>query len=554
MSRHRFTQVRSTVGFTIGLMGVALLLTTVLAYEAWKADRNHRDTVHKVLREYAQTTAFQFIHSIIFSEAMVPRAFGGVAGLHIEHGGGIPPVTAIMHASDSLAKCSTPEAEAERFYFRYDMRDGSVSTEGFHPTPEVMGLLADTIKRRLDTTGAQDWYLAPKFRQTSTGSRALLYVAVRELDETPVAAFGFETCNAALWEQVFRGVMLWPLLPPVLAGSQPNDSLLSVDVSAGGQFSGSYQSPVQYPSTYSAVAVWRESRGVLNVKINLRPDIATRLVIGGLPRSRLPMLIFLLVLTGGILAVAIRQLARERELLRLRSDFTSSVSHELRTPLSEILLFAETLEMDRVKDEAGRREALQIIVQEARHLAHIVDNVLQFSRAERRMLRLKPERTVLSDAIRESTASFTPLAASYGVHVAQALDDRISVPLHRGALHQVLLNLLDNAVKYGPPGQTITIRTTTIEGVARLEVEDEGPGIAVEDREKVWEPFIRVATPQSGATGSGIGLAVVRELVNAHRGRCWIESNPLGGTRIVVEIPGATLSGTTMTAGVEEIA
>jgi signal transduction histidine kinase len=544
--RARRTRVRSTAGITIALMGVAILLTGALAFEAWRADRLHRVTVQRVLKDYAQTTAWQILHGIMYDLALVPQSFRPVAGLHMEADGELPPIGTIIPAADSLARCSDPAADQQRYYFRLDLRDGNLTILGPRPAADVRKLLADTVEHRLLTTAEEDWYLAPMFRGGRADPRALVYIAVRDQNETPIAAYGFETCNAAPWEQIFRQVMRDPLLPPVLTGGLPIDSLLSVAVTATGQFTGEYLSPVQYPDTYSAEvnedAYRKEPRGSVLVRVSLRPDRAGKFVIGGLPRSRLPMLLFLLTLTGGVLAIAVRQLSRERELARLRTDFTSSVSHELRTPLAEILLFAETLAFDRVKDEGERREAVQIIVQEARHLAHVVENVLQFSRAERRMLRLKPERALLADIVREATASFSPLAASYGTHLVLELDDQVVVPVHRGSLHQVLLNLLDNAVKYGPPGQTITIRATRCDGVARLMVEDEGPGIPPEERERIWEPYTRVLTSQN-VPGTGIGLAVVRELILAHRGRCWVENRAAGGARFALEVPGATHGG-----------
>ena len=110
------------------------------------------------------------------------------------------------------------------------------------------------------------------------------------------------------------------------------------------------------------------------------------------------------------------------------------------------------------------------------------------------------------------------------------------------ALHQIVLNLVDNAVKYGPPGQTITLGTAVDETnghrVTRLWVDDEGPGIPATDRDRVWRPFVRLERDRRSETaGTGIGLAVVQELVHQHGGHAWVETNARGGTRVVVELP-----------------
>jgi signal transduction histidine kinase len=109
------------------------------------------------------------------------------------------------------------------------------------------------------------------------------------------------------------------------------------------------------------------------------------------------------------------------------------------------------------------------------------------------------------------------------------------------ALHQTVINLLDNAVKYGRG--RVTLRAVLRNGWARMEVEDDGPGVPARDRLRVWEPFVRLS-PEGTVPGSGIGLAVVRELVAAHGGECRVDPAPSGGARFVVELPNATRVGT----------
>jgi signal transduction histidine kinase len=231
----------------------------------------------------------------------------------------------------------------------------------------------------------------------------------------------------------------------------------------------------------------------------------------------------------------LRQLRREGELARLRADFTSSVSHELRTPLTQILLYAETLELGRAAGEGERRRALGVIVQEARRLAHLVENILQFSRAERRTVRVRTEGRRLAPLLRETVERFAPLAGGSARFVLE-VDEALTAPVHADSLRQIVINLLDNAAKYGGAGR-VTLRASLVEDRARLEVEDAGPGIAPRDRARVWEPYVRLERSPAVA-GSGIGLAVVRELTVAHGGACWAEEAPTGGARFVIELPG----------------
>jgi signal transduction histidine kinase len=262
----------------------------------------------------------------------------------------------------------------------------------------------------------------------------------------------------------------------------------------------------------------------------------------------LPILAGVFVLTAGLLAVALRQLYRQQELARLRTEFVSGVSHELRTPLAQIRWFAELLYMGKLRSDEERTRSAGIIDQEARRLTYLVENVLNFSRTEKGTNRITPAPLDLDKEIRDAVEMFTPLARSRRMAVQVGASGGLSVTADRDALRQILLNLLDNAAKYGPAGQTITVGSGEAPGSngarVRLWVEDQGPGIPPADRDRVWEPYVRLSrTAESVTGGSGIGLSVVRELVTLHEGMAWIESaGANGGARVVVELPARVAS------------
>ncbi|HEX8906176.1 MAG TPA: HAMP domain-containing sensor histidine kinase, partial [Longimicrobiaceae bacterium] len=168
----------------------------------------------------------------------------------------------------------------------------------------------------------------------------------------------------------------------------------------------------------------------------------------------------------------------------------------------------------------------------------LVDNVLAFSRAERRQVRLSPEPAELAPLVREALESFAPLAAARRTTVRERLHQGVTASVDRGAIRQVLLNLLDNAVKYGPPGQTIEVGLAAAEGTARITVQDQGPGIPPRERERIFAPFVRLKRDaESAVAGSGIGLSVVAQLAALHGGRVRVEEAAGGGARFVVELP-----------------
>jgi signal transduction histidine kinase len=279
------------------------------------------------------------------------------------------------------------------------------------------------------------------------------------------------------------------------------------------------------------------------VRVAIDPAAAPKLVIGGLPRSRLPLLLGMLGLATGLVTTAIFQLRRARKLSRLRSDFVSQVSHELRTPLTQIRMFAETLRLGRVRSEAEGERSLEIIDREARRLGHLVENILQFSRGERGTLELVRSVQPLAPLVTEVVEELVPMIEARGSRLRVDSDDPddLEADVDAGAFRQILLNLLDNAVKYGPEGQEIrlTIRRLRDDPArARLEIEDQGPGIPRRDRERIWRSFRRLERDrQRAVAGTGIGLAVVRELVERHGGRTWVEEGTRGGALFVVELP-----------------
>jgi signal transduction histidine kinase len=153
------------------------------------------------------------------------------------------------------------------------------------------------------------------------------------------------------------------------------------------------------------------------------------------------------------------------------------------------------------------------------------------------MVQVTPAPTPLAALLREIVERFAPLAGSAAVRIRAELDETLLAAVDAEALHQIVINLLDNAVKYGGTGP-ITLRAALHDGRAILEVEDGGPGVPAADRLRIWDPFVRLRA--AGAVpGSGIGLAVVRELAAAHGGDCRVEAVAGGGSRFVVELPGA---------------
>jgi signal transduction histidine kinase len=191
-----------------------------------------------------------------------------------------------------------------------------------------------------------------------------------------------------------------------------------------------------------------------------------------------------------------------------------------------------------VRSDTERVRSLEILDQEARRLAHLVDNMLYVARGERGAPKLTLEAADLGALARDTIEGFAPLAAARRVTIASDLVSGVRVKVDPGAVRQILLNLLDNAVKYGPAGETITVSVGWDGDRARILVDDRGPGIPVDARRRIWERFARLDRDvQTAVAGSGIGLAIVAELVTSMGGLYHVQDAPGGGSRFVVEIP-----------------
>jgi signal transduction histidine kinase len=260
--------------------------------------------------------------------------------------------------------------------------------------------------------------------------------------------------------------------------------------------------------------------------------MAGSLVIGGLPKSRLPFLLGLLAVSAMLSLVAMGQMRREGELARLRSDFVASISHELRTPLAQMRLYLETLRLGRFKTEEQRRWSLDNVERETTRLSHLVERVLRFSRTGRPDDESR-EHVDAAAEVMKIVEEFQPLATARGTCVTLDVERVPALLLAPAARRHIVLNLLDNAVKYGSTGQTVRVSVRAVAGEVQIAVADQGPGVPAADREAVWQAYHRGRTAGHTA-GSGLGLSIVHDVVAQHGGRAWITDPAEGGGAVFV--------------------
>jgi signal transduction histidine kinase len=560
MARLRFPPLR----WTTLLLAASIALTTIGVVESSRAVRSQRAVAEHALRDYAGFAAWSYQQHL---RDRLGRATEEVLGAFnhghdVHRGPNTPSVKSMPHyiPYDQLCQCHVPQRGPSPMAFvafklgtdtlGVALNAYSKPREGWvedRPVPIPMQIEGEQrypadVRRWINDT------ISAQVRAKHDVGRFPVIVATRG----PVRRYFTYTVMPRLaGDTIVYGAEYEPeAFEKILATTMTDSDLLPSAFTSGRSVGDLVQLEVTdalgRPLFKSdSVARWAlddsaslgEGFGGLRVRAQIRASMADQLIIGGLPRSRLPFLLALLVIAAALSFVAIQQIRREGELTRLRADFVASISHELRTPLAQMRLYLETLRLGRFTTEAQRSWSLDNVERETTRLAHLVERVLRFSRASR--ADVDPRQPVeVAAELERIVAEFVPLADARGARIDARFEAVPRVALQPDALRHIALNLLDNAVKYGPRGQTVRVRLRSEGRSVRLEIADEGPGIPEAERERIWQPYQRGGTVGHTA-GSGIGLSVVRDLVTLHGGRAWVEPTPAGegGARVVVTLP-----------------
>lgn len=243
--------------------------------------------------------------------------------------------------------------------------------------------------------------------------------------------------------------------------------------------------------------------------------------------------------------VVFNDVTRLRKLERMRSEFVANVSHELKTPITSIKGYVETLLEGPPEDPAQARVFLETVGRHADRLNAIIDDLLSLSRIEQDaesgplQTEFVPLALVLETALRDCSEK----AAAKKIETVLECDAGLEAHLNQPLVEQAAVNLIDNAIKYAPPGTSVTVRGGIAPGASGdvevvLSVQDEGPGIPLEHQDRLFERFYRVDRSRSRKEGgTGLGLAIVKHIAQAHGGRVTVESSPGQGSTFSMILP-----------------
>ena len=529
---------RTRTALIVLLLLVSLATASLIVLQAQYANASQRSTVESVLHDYSALVADEVIRRSTAEIGYYGYYPLVESVLHeVQPSGELPAAikATLLSTRDSRVKRAAGLAKS---YFEMDPSTGRLRLLD-EPAPDQ---LAAWLRENLARVFAQHSDTAYQVLDAQIGGAPRTFVAGStrgERGQQIVAGFEVDLANLTQW--FGTALNRQPLLPPSLGHGQVTNEFLHVRIRDHGgveRFRLGDESPLKlkvikpFGDTYQGVF-----SGFV-VEASIDPQISWQIVIGGLPRSRLPFFLGLLTLNAGLIVTAILQLRREMALQQLRDEFVSSVSHELRTPLTQIRMFAETLLLDRVRSTEEQRRSLEIIDREARRLSQLVENILQFSRMDRKIDSLSTVKLELAPLIQEIVEDFESVMNGNAAQIELCLSFGLATNVDPDALRQIVINLLDNALKYGKKKQKVILGLEARDGVACLFVDDEGPGVPVADRKRIFERFQRLERDrQSAIAGTGIGLSVVYDLVTRHGGQCSVTTGDRGGAKFVVELP-----------------
>jgi len=322
-----------------------------------------------------------------------------------------------------------------------------------------------------------------------------------------------------------EGVLVLDAAGRVQLANRAAQSMLRMDTSSIGR---PYVEVIRHPDIAAQLGTALRGQEVDSREIALTRDPGRTFVARAAPVSRGG---------GGGAVLVLHEITDLRRADQIRRDFVANVSHELRTPLTAIRGYVEALLDDR-SDSEDARKFLEIIARHSERMERLVSDLLRLARLDARQEALDLASCDLQQLFNTVIADVAQTAEAKDQQITTAVDSGGSrVTADPAKLHDVLRNLVENAVHYSPDHAAIRLEAMHQNGVVRISVSDSGPGIPPEDLSRVFERFYRVDKSRARPGGTGLGLAIVKHLVELHGGQAVAENRPEGGARFVITLP-----------------
>ena len=521
-----------------GMLLASLLMIGLLTHQTYIAVTTQQQLVEDVLKDYSSLAADEFIRR---SASVLNYGFYPLLAYltRISVDRPLPSTELFKQQKRTGVSGVDKGSELAHSFFRYSRATDYLEMTD-SPPPEF---ITRQLVAELQSVDLSPGKFVETFHRKVDDHYNFIYSMFDEKNERLIVGVWVNNEKALDWLEVL--VTSKPLLPGSLTDGKLVNESIFIKLLSGEDVI--YTQGMFKPDSLlidrnfddESYAIYGDMRLVLGID----PEVGASLIIGGLPEARLPFIYGDLVAVFGglwfiaalLIVIALVLLYKERSMAYLRADFVSRVSHELRTPLAQIMMFAQTLMLGRVRIEEDRQRSLEVIDKEAQRLSHLVENILQFSRVERGQTEVNIVSKPLYPLVRSVANQFRPIMREGQLVITSEVGDDVEVNLDVDAFTQMFVNLLDNAVKFSPTGENVDINLSRKAGRINVAIEDRGLGVPEKEKRRIWEPYYRSHDASKKAVGgTGIGLAVVNELARLQSACVSMTQRKGGGSRFVI--------------------
>lgn len=515
-----------------------------LALVAWREASKAKATEAILVKDYASFVADKFIQ-------MSADAYMSKLGFlsYATPDGDRNPISLLRREAESGGLTARTDLRdwgpAIEYAFQFDRANSEVTISGPSPDTEEMEQLKTVLHGFSPSCGARQLKAFSTLAADSDVPMGGLVETNIHGDVAHIYGFRFDRKKAV--EEFFIPVItsnqcrcnskLLAILPPRFTSTSDARQAASFTI-RDNHGAVLYQSQPQYPDAGSVLERFTPELPFAGwtVQVAINPEVVRPLLpYGGRDSSLIVMsLILAFLLSAGLFGI--RSLRHDRQLVRMQQEFVANVSHELRTPLSRIRLFNE-LALDRNGEESKWKHYREVIDRECRRLTLTIENLLDFSRSTRAVRKFESEVIDVNEVLNSALQAFRAASNPSTFHLRTDLQDCGQIIGDSSALQQALINLLDNAVKYSAAGAEVLVKAESDDRFVRLSVRDHGCGIPAGEIDKIFDEFYRVHNDEFRPAGSGLGLTLVHQTIEAHGGRISVWSEVGTGSTFTIELP-----------------
>ena len=527
--------ITSQAKLLISLLIVSFMLMCLLAWQSYNSVVNQQKIANKVLTEYAHLAAEEYSRKI-----MADIGYRG----YFNH----------LNLLRDIILTNEPNKEY-RFSDCPTFGENSLVKSIFLLRQGRLSLFSNQCQALNGSTFIHEQLL--EFDESVLVEKPFAFIH-SHLDNEPLTIvvtkssdkqlFGFIVNRQSLSQQLQASFNSSRLLPQALAQGKATNAMLNLVMSDHHGITLVGKAINNSPHPIATLELKNEYSGIFKghtISVSIKSAYIEQLIIGGLPKSNLLFLLIMLLLLLIIFIVSFLLFHKESQLSLLRENFVAEVSHELRTPLAQIRMFAEMLLRNRVRNEEEKKHYLKVINRESLRLNHLVENILKYSQ-NKTVEEAQHSEQAIDQFIENIINEFQPICDDRQVKLVSKLTP-CEVSVDSESLRRILLNLLDNAVKYGPEAQTILItgglaptdpkKPSSERTTYRIEISDQGPGIPANETTKIWQAYYRIPREnQSAIAGTGIGLFLVKQLADSIKASVRVENLLPSGSRFILEL------------------